>query len=179
MRRVITILVCSLFFYAGELSAQLRGQFYTGQDGHIYFQATNVSGSYFNAAIRAISNDRDNSETITVGQGFILGPTTPWKWYWKKGDRIYVTYPNGQSVYWECPSTDVAYSGSNVSFGKGNGYYSPTNKYVNIYTESGHNKGEYKVYLHEGKKYIDFYNTWVCIQNKSRFSYSGNWYIIK
>ena len=90
MRRFITILVCSLFFCAGELSAQLRGQFYTGQDGHIYFQATNVSGSYFNAAIRAISNDRDNSETITVGQGFLLGPTTPWKWYWKEGDRIYV-----------------------------------------------------------------------------------------
>lgn len=116
MKRFVTILVCSMFVYVGELSAQLHGQFYTSQDGHIYFQATNVSGSYFNAAIRAISNNRDNSETITVGQGFLLGPTTPWKWYWKKGDRIYVTYPNGQSVYWECPSTDIAYSGSNVPF---------------------------------------------------------------
>ena len=116
MKRFFTILVCSLFFCVGELSAQLHGQFYTNDDGHIYFQATNVSGCYFNAAIRAISNNRDNSETITVGQGFLLGPTTPWKWYWKKGDRIYVTYPNGQSVCWECPSTDIAYRESNVSF---------------------------------------------------------------
>lgn len=116
MKRFIAILVCSVLFCVGELSAQLSGQFYTSQDGHIYFQATNVSGCYFNAAIRAISNNRDNSETITVGQGFLLGPTTPWRWYWKKGDRIYVTYPNGQSVYWECPSTDIAYSESDVSF---------------------------------------------------------------
>ena len=121
MKQLMLILICSTFLGIGEIAAQLRGQFYTAQDGHIYFQATNVSGSYFNATIRAISTDRDNSESIKVGQGFILGPSTPWKWYWKEGDRIYVTYPNGQSVFWECPNTDIAYSQSNVSFGQKNG----------------------------------------------------------
>lgn len=179
MKRLIFIFICSIFWNIGELSAQLQGQFYTGQDGHIYFQATNVSGCYFNATIRAISRDRDNTECITVGAGFVLGPTTPWRWYWKQGDRIYVVYPNGQQVFWECPDTDVAYNKSNVSFGGRSGYYSPTNKYVTIYTESGYNKGEHKIYLHEGKKYIDFYNTWICIQNKDRFHYSGNWYVIR
>ena len=108
--------ICFILFSICKLSAQLQGQFFTGQDGHIYFQATNVAGVYFNATVRAISNDRDNSETITVGQGFILGPTTPWQWYWKEGDRIYVTYPNGQQVFWECPSTDIAYNRNNISF---------------------------------------------------------------
>ena len=85
-----------------SVNAQLSGQFITGQDGHIYFQALNTMGYAFPVSITASSYDRSNSETITVGQGFVLGPSTPWKWYWKSGDRITVTYPNGQSVYWQC-----------------------------------------------------------------------------
>lgn len=90
--------------------AQLNGQFITGQDGHIYFQAFNTLGYPFNISITASSSDRTNSESFTVGQGFILGPTTPWRWYWKAGDVMTVTYPNGQSFYWKCPSTDVFYT---------------------------------------------------------------------
>lgn len=59
------------------------------------------------------------------------------------------------------------------------GSYMKTNKSVTVYTESGHCKGAYAVYLHKGKKYIDFNNTWICIQGKSRFGYNGNWYVIK
>ncbi len=170
------ILICFTLFCVCKLSAQLQGQFYVAQDGHIYFQATNVAGVYFNATVRAISDNRDNSETITVGQGFILGPTTPWQWYWKQGDRIYVTYPNGQQVFWECPNTDIAYNGNNISFGS---HYSATNEYVNVYGESGSKIGEYRIYSSEGKKHIKFRNTWICIQYKSRFNHSGVWYYIK
>lgn len=104
------ILFAFFVFVSFSATAQLRGNFTMGRDGHIYFQATNVSGYSFTATIEAISDDRTNSETITVGQGFYLGPSTPWRWYWKKGDQIIVTYPNGNSVYWECPQTDAAYS---------------------------------------------------------------------
>lgn len=97
-------------------NAQLNGQFIIGQDGHIYFQAFNTTGYSFPVAITATSSDRTNSETITVGHGFILGPTTPWRWYWKTGDRITVTYPNGQSVYWQCPATDRVYNSYSPSF---------------------------------------------------------------
>lgn len=96
--------------------AQLNGQFITGQDGHIYFRALNTSGYIFPITITATSSDRTKSESITVGQGYILGPTTPWKWYWKAGDRITITYPNGQSFYWQCTATDRAYSSSSPSF---------------------------------------------------------------
>lgn len=57
--------------------------------------------------------------------------------------------------------------------------YSKTNDTVSIQTESGHKKGVYAVYLHQGKKYIKFNNTWICIHGKSRFAYNGNWYVIK
>lgn len=50
---------------------------------------------------------------------------------------------------------------------------------VSVYTESGHPKGMYAVYLHQGKRYIDFNNTWICIQGRSRFGYCGNWYVIR
>lgn len=59
------------------------------------------------------------------------------------------------------------------------GTYTRTNYSVSVYTESGHPKGTYPVYLHHGRRYIDFYNTWICIQGKSRFGYCGNWYVIR
>lgn len=59
------------------------------------------------------------------------------------------------------------------------GTYTRTQYSVTVYTESGHRKGTYAIYLHKGKKYIDFNNTWICIQGKSRFGYCGNWYVIK
>ncbi len=59
------------------------------------------------------------------------------------------------------------------------GTYTRTSSSVSVYTESGHPKGSFRVYLHHGKRYIDFNNTWICIQSKSRFGYCGNWYVIK
>lgn len=59
------------------------------------------------------------------------------------------------------------------------GQYTQTNYSVMIYTESGHSKGAYPVYLHKGGKYIKFNNVWICIQGKRRFAYNGNWYVIK
>lgn len=60
-----------------------------------------------------------------------------------------------------------------------NGTYTRTSSSVSVYTESGHPKGSFAVYLHHGKKYIDFNNTWICIQGKRRFAHNGNWYVIK
>lgn len=60
-----------------------------------------------------------------------------------------------------------------------NGTYTKTSSSVSVYTESGHSKGTFSVYLHHGKRYIDFNNTWICIEGKSRFGYCGNWYVIK
>lgn len=59
------------------------------------------------------------------------------------------------------------------------GTYSKTSSSVSVYTDSGAYKGSFPVYLHHGKRYIDFHNTWICIQGKSRFGYCGNWYVIK
>lgn len=60
-----------------------------------------------------------------------------------------------------------------------NGTFTKTSYSVSVYTVSGHPKGVYAVYLHHGRCYIDFNNTWICIQGKSRFGYCGNWYVIK
>lgn len=60
-----------------------------------------------------------------------------------------------------------------------NGTFSRTGYSVNVYNENGHPKGSFAVYLHKGQRYIDFCNTWICIQGRSRFAYCGNWYVIR
>lgn len=60
-----------------------------------------------------------------------------------------------------------------------NGTYVRTPYSVSVYTEAGQSKGAYAICLRSGMKYINFKNTWVCIQGKNRFFYGGNWYIIK
>mgnify|MGYP003291510669 CR=1 FL=1 len=59
------------------------------------------------------------------------------------------------------------------------GSYTRTSSSVKVYTESGHKKGTFPIYLHKGKRYIDFDDKWIYIQGKRRFFYRGNWYIIK
>ena len=66
-----------------------------------------------------------------------------------------------------------------VAAAPNNGTYMRTSSSVSVYSESGHPKGSFAVYLHKGKRYIDFNNTWICIQGKKRFAYRGNWYVIK
>lgn len=62
---------------------------------------------------------------------------------------------------------------------RNDGTYSRTNKSVSIYTQSGHPKGSYTIYLHKGQRYINFKNLWICIQGKQRFACDGNWYVIR
>lgn len=59
------------------------------------------------------------------------------------------------------------------------GSYTRTSSSIKVYTESGHKKGTFPIYLHKGKRYIDFDDKWICIQGKRRFFYRGNWYVIK
>lgn len=109
-------LLFSIILLISNISiAQLSGEFNLMEDGHYYFKAVNQFDTHGTIKIRAISYYRDivNEEYITIkgyGDGFILGPSTPWKWYWHKGDRIYIVYPDGTDVHWECPYTDKWYS---------------------------------------------------------------------
>lgn len=75
--------------------------------------------------------------------------------------------------YWQLNVCQAATNARN------DGSYTPTSQSVSVYTESGHSKGSYTVYLHNGKRYIKFQNSWICIQGKSRFHHNGNWYVIK
>jgi len=58
-------------------------------------------------------------------------------------------------------------------------HYMRTSKTVEIYTESGHHKGKYSVWLSKGDKYIMFNNEWICIEGKTRFFHNGNAYVIR
>lgn len=47
---------------------------------------------------------------------------------------------------------------------RNDGTYSRTNKSVLIYTQSGHPKGSYTIYLHQGKRYINFKNKFIKLE---------------
>lgn len=154
---VIFILV---LFSTMSVNAQFLGGFDYGNDGHIYFSASNNSGYTYMVKVIAISSDRTNSETRTIssGSGFYIGPTTPWKWYWKHGDELHIVYANGQSQYWVCPENDPAYSTSNVSFGARQGNGTPPNSSSDGYIYQGRSVKlgniYYKLYRKDGHYYV-------------------------
>lgn len=108
----VFLIMCHLVSYT-----QIVGGFTIGNDGHIYFQAGNNTYYTYQVTIVAVSSDRRNSEqrVIVPGNGFYLGPTTPWRWYWKQDDKISVVYANGQTQTWTCPQSDKIYN-ENISF---------------------------------------------------------------
>lgn len=83
-----------------------------------------------------------------------------------------ITDLSGSSVW----QSNTCYAATQA---RNDGSYTATSQSVSVYTENGHPKGTFTVYLHQGKKYIKFQNTWICIQGKSRFGHNGNWYVIK
>lgn len=160
MKKTI-ILSFALLLVATTLQAQLSGEFFHANDGHYYFRALNSQNTSGTIKITAISyyNDIEREEYRTIqgyGDGFILGPTTPWKWFWHKGDRIYITYPDGSSVYWESPYTE---SNGNVSFQGSGGPATPPNHNSDGYIYQGgttvrYNGYNYHLYKKNGYKYI-------------------------
>ena len=155
----ILFLICNLTF------AQITGVFQVAQDGHVYFYASNYTNYNFNVRIIAVSSNGNNSEDryVASGSGFYIGPTTPWKLYWKSGDKVSVVYQNGQSQTWTCNQTDASYRG-NVSFGASAsqriwyGEGNPANSRSDGYTKTSRitEVGGYKyhVYSNNGNYYI-------------------------
>jgi hypothetical protein len=88
---------------------------------------------------------------------------------------------NTESLDASVDNTDCNEGGYNISFAgaPNDGTYITNGSTVSVNVDSGHPKGTFKVYLHDGKRYIDFDKTWICIQGKSRFAYGGNWYVLK
>lgn len=119
MKRFFIALTMMLCMYLIS-SAQITGGFNIGQDGHIYFMCQNQSGYNLQVRVIAKSSDRTNSENqyMNNGGGLILGPTTPWRWYFKSGDLVQIVFPNGQYQSWSCPRSDVAYGNNPVFKGK-------------------------------------------------------------
>lgn len=77
-------------------------------------------------------------------------------------------------------ATSVWFTGNTcMAAAPNDGTYLKTSSSVSVFNENGHPKGTFSVYLHNGKRYIDFYNTWICIQGKRRFAFRGNWYVIR
>lgn len=92
----------------------------------------------YNIEAQSEYNNIVRSEDVLVqpGKGFYLGPTTPWHWYWHSGDKIYVTYPNGETVYWVCSETET--NAPSPSF--------QGTHYVHLYDDNNRDQGSYLYY---------------------------------
>lgn len=113
--------LCTLFQLT--ILAQLSGGFYN-QNGSIYFVGQNVSGySLSNLTVKCVNSALGQQQSYTVGflangDSFSVGPENGW--YWQPGEQLFVTYENGQSVYWifqPVPTYNVPYDNSSSSSG--------------------------------------------------------------
>lgn len=86
---------------------QIKGGFYTGTfqgQACIYFQGTNVSGNrLYNLKVYCVNEILNQQQEYTLESldnngSFELGPAN--NWMWQPGEKLYVVYSNGQSVYW-------------------------------------------------------------------------------
>ena len=111
MKQKNLFLTLCLMLFSLSMNAQIVGSFILGNDGHIYFQATNQSIYSYIINVKATSNDREayNNYQMMPGNTLYIGPNNDWQWYWKQNDIITITYSNGQYVFWKCPQNDKIY----------------------------------------------------------------------
>ena len=113
--------LCALFPLT--MLAQLSGGFYN-QNGSIYFIGQNASGySLSNLTVKCVNSALGQQQSYTVeflanGDSFSVGSENGW--FWQPGEQLFVTYGNGQSVYWvfqPVPTYNVSYDNSSSSSG--------------------------------------------------------------
>lgn len=88
--------------------AQITGGFYS-KNGSVYFRGTNNSGYKLGSLkIKCVNSYLKQERTFTMnymmnGSNFTVGEADGW--IWQPGEQLFVTYSNGQSVYWIYQST--------------------------------------------------------------------------
>ncbi len=116
--------LCALFPLT--MLAQLSGGFYN-LNGYVYFVGQNVSGySLENMTVKCVNAALGQQQSYTVeflanGDSFSVGPENGW--YWQPGEQLFVTYENGQSVYWvfqPVPVYNNPYDNSSSNSSSGN-----------------------------------------------------------
>lgn len=99
--------VIAVLFICANSYSQIKGGFYSGNfqgQAYIYFKGTNVSGrSLFNLKVYCVNEMLGQQQEYTLDSlenngSFELGPANDW--LWQSGEKLYVVYSNGQSVYW-------------------------------------------------------------------------------
>lgn len=97
---VVLIMVCSLSTMS---LAQITGGFYN-QNGSVYFMGANNSGYKLGKiTIKCVNSYLQQEQTFTMnymlnGSNFTVGEADGW--IWQPGEQLFITYSNGQSVYW-------------------------------------------------------------------------------
>lgn len=119
-------LTIAILLIASVSFAQLNGNFYYAQDGHIYFSLANTLRYpiTFNAVVCNYQTNESRADRITIlnGQQFIFGPNAGW--VWMKGEVFTVTYSDGRTVVWTCPQTDPTVANNNQNnYGYNGGNY--------------------------------------------------------
>lgn len=102
MKRILLSLFLIGLFATTSL-AQISGGFYM-IDGYVYFKGQNASGyGLGNITIQCVNSYLGQQLEFTMdflpnGNSFTIGPSNGWEW--QQGEQLFITFANGQSVYW-------------------------------------------------------------------------------
>lgn len=118
MKSFKLFITCCIMFVCTGIKAQFVGQFSRLQDGHIYFQILNQTGSVQRLGWFVVNEQtceyKNNIQPIGPFQIQIFGPGNI-GWKWQRGEKFVVWLSNGEKAEWVCPYSD----GGEISFRQG------------------------------------------------------------
>lgn len=102
---------------AHSQNAPITGGFHVGTDysgnQFVYFQGNNQTEYNLSVTVKCVNEQLNQQRTwpftLIAGGSFSIGPGVGWTW--QRGEKLYVYFPNGQSIYWVYGN-----SGRNLSF---------------------------------------------------------------
>lgn len=137
-----------------SLCAQISGGFYN-QNGAVCFVGQNVSGYVLNnLTINCVNAALNQRTTLTLnflanGASFSVGPTEGWMW--QPGEQLYVTFANGQTVYWTFQPVTPSYTVPDNS-------YSPSSSNNNLVIQEEIRQLESKI--KDAERSLSLYQEW-------------------
>lgn len=101
MKKSMFIGLLTLTFIFQSFS-QISGGFYRSQNGSVYFSGKNTSQYTLTINVVAVNEQLNQQRswqyTINPSRIFIIDES--YGWQWQTGEKLYVQFANGQSIYW-------------------------------------------------------------------------------
>jgi hypothetical protein len=108
------LIIPSLFFFycfsaIGQVNGDFKCEFDNNGNKIVYFEGQNITNmALWNVKIDCVNSSKGDKlsfllNQLNSGDSFYIGPNEGWNW--ELGEKLYITYSNGQTFYWTYENT--------------------------------------------------------------------------